>query len=68
MFKYTYDGERISMEKFIETMEMNDAHNDFIEWEYNVMNFPGITCHSWSWGLYEALFSETNKRSKRKKF
>ena len=56
IFKYSYDGKRISMEKFLEYMEMNDANNAFIEWEYNVMNYPGITYHSWSWGLYECTF------------
>ena len=66
MFKFFYDGSPISMEKFIRTMEINDAHNDFIEWEYNVTNFPGITSHSWSWGLYSVEYSE-DTRLRRKK-
>lgn len=58
MFKYFYDGKRISMENFISQMEFCRAHDFFIEWEYNVMNFPGITEKTWCWGFYMAKYLE----------
>ena len=65
VFKYYYDDDRISMEDFINAMEMNKAHNDFIEWENNVLNFPGITDHSWCWGFYKATYSENLCRNRK---